>query len=90
MCALFSQDFGSTLKVQRGTSFLMVENERKEWELGKCLIFDDSFLHSVQHTGFPESSSRAVLLVDLWNPRLCQKERDCLKYIFSSSILDEV
>lgn len=78
------------LKVQRGTSFLMVENERKEWELGKCLIFDDSFLHSVQHTGFPGSSSRAVLLVDLWNPRLCQKERDCLKYIFSSSILDEV
>ncbi|XP_022249990.1 aspartate beta-hydroxylase domain-containing protein 2-like [Limulus polyphemus] len=78
------------LQIQKGTSFLMVENKRKEWELGKCLVFDDSFLHSVQHTGAPVSSSRAVLLVDLWNPRLCQKERDCLKYIFSSNILDEI
>lgn len=37
----------------------------REWKVGECLIFDDSFEHEVWHDG---STDRVVLICDLWHP----------------------
>merc|ERR1712118_405720 len=55
---------------------LTVAGERRAWKLDECLIFDDSFEHSVEVGELPTSqqdegllgSARVVLLVDLWHP----------------------
>ena len=60
---------------------IIVGGERREWELGRCLVFDDSFEHAVDFPGgqlapsaSPSRSSplmvspRLVLVVDVWHP----------------------
>lgn len=50
--------------------------EARDWELHKCLIFDDSFEHEVKLPTFTEpevrdsllDEARVVLLLDLWHP----------------------
>jgi len=42
----------------------------------KVLIFDDSFLHSAKNG---HVASRAVLIVDFWNPHLTKNERIAIK-----------
>jgi aspartate beta-hydroxylase len=45
----------------------------RQWEVGKCLIFDDS----IEHEAINDSTeTRVVVLFDLWNPNLTQAERD--------------
>ena len=44
---------------------IRVGDEVREWEAGKCLIFDDSFEHEVWHDG---DEDRVVLICDLWHP----------------------
>lgn len=46
---------------------LRVGGESRCWELGRCLVFDDSFEHEVWHDG---SDVRVVLLVRFWHPGL--------------------
>ena len=59
------------LAVPQGAS-LTVGGETRHWEEGKCLIFDDSFEHSVEHTG---SEPRLVLIVDVWHPAMGHVDR---------------
>lgn len=55
---------------------LTVAGEARDWELHKCLIFDDSFEHEVKLPTFTEpevrdsllDEARVVLLLDLWHP----------------------
>ncbi|GAB5370418.1 hypothetical protein AAMO2058_001491200 [Amorphochlora amoebiformis] len=54
------------LRIPEGVS-IKVGSESREWEEGKCLIFDDSYLHEVKHTG---SEERIVLLVNMWHPAI--------------------
>ena len=42
------------------------------WEEGKCLFFDDSYEHEVWNEG---GGPRVVLLFDIFNPLLPEKER---------------
>lgn len=46
---------------------IRVGHETREWQPGKCLIFDDSFEHEVWHDG---AEDRVVLICDLWHPEI--------------------
>jgi tetratricopeptide (TPR) repeat protein len=49
-----------------------VGNERREWKPGEALIFDDT----IEHEAWNGSDElRAVLIFDIWNPYLDEKER---------------
>lgn len=48
-------------------SVLRVGNETRRWEVGKCLIFDDSYEHEVWNKG---ESDRIVLILDFWHPEM--------------------
>ncbi|XP_045172356.2 aspartate beta-hydroxylase domain-containing protein 2-like [Mercenaria mercenaria] len=72
--------------------FLTVDGQKLTWENGKCLVFDDSFLHSVKHTDqtsdityknkWSEPNDRVVLIVDLWHPDLSAEERETINMCF--------
>jgi hypothetical protein len=62
------------LEVPEGVA-LTVAGETRAWKEGECLVFDDSFEHSVRHAG---RVRRAVLLVDCWHPDLTSAEIDCV------------
>lgn len=63
------------------SSYLTVDGKKGLWEAGKCLIFDDSFLHQVHHSD-SDSEARAVLLVDMWHPELTESEREIIDDLF--------
>eukprot|EP01087_Luapelamoeba_hula_P022633 TRINITY_DN8163_c0_g1_i1.p1 TRINITY_DN8163_c0_g1~~TRINITY_DN8163_c0_g1_i1.p1 ORF type:complete len:253 (-),score=41.52 TRINITY_DN8163_c0_g1_i1:662-1333(-) len=58
---------GATMRVAR---------ETRNWEEGKCLVFDDSFEHEVKNLG---DVDRIVLLIDVWHPDLCEAEREAMR-----------
>lgn len=58
------------LKVPAGTS-MRVADENRSWDEGKILCFDDSFEHEVWHNG---TTTRLVLIVDVWHPDLTEAE----------------
>ena len=46
--------------------------EKREWEVGKALIFDDT----LEHEAWNDSDElRVVMIFDLWNPFLGEKGR---------------
>lgn len=57
---------------------MSVGGVRNIWREGRCLVFDDSFIHSVWNDS---SHSRVVLIVDLWHPDLSQHEVSLLKWL---------
>ena len=59
---------------------LTVCGMKKFWQKGKCLIFDDSFLHSAQNSN--KDASRVVLLLDFWHPQITNLERRALAHTF--------
>ncbi|XP_038207574.1 aspartyl/asparaginyl beta-hydroxylase isoform X2 [Zerene cesonia] len=59
-------------------TFIRVDKETRQWEVGKVFIFDDSFEHEVWHNG---TGSRLVLIVDVWHPDLTPAERRSLPAI---------
>jgi aspartyl/asparaginyl beta-hydroxylase (cupin superfamily) len=48
-----------------------VGGHERSWELGRCIIFDDSFLYEVWNES---DEDRVVLVVDLWHPDLSELE----------------
>lgn len=59
------------------TPVIRVCDERRQWEEGKCLVFDDSFEHEVWNY----DEERVVLVVDMWHPELdtVEKQVDALQ-----------
>ncbi|KPJ16637.1 Aspartyl/asparaginyl beta-hydroxylase [Papilio machaon] len=53
-------------------TYIRVDRETRQWQLGKVLLFDDSFEHEVWHNG---TGPRLVLIVDVWHPDLTAHER---------------
>lgn len=51
---------------------LRVGSVTRPWREGKCLVFDDSFVHEADN---PSGNDRIVLLVDVWHPDLTAAER---------------
>lgn len=62
-------------------SYMVVNGCRLNWQYGKCSIFDDSFLHQVDHDA-ANSKPRAVLLIDFWHPELKEQERSTIDNLF--------
>ncbi len=52
---------------------LWAAGEARSWEPGRCLIFDDSFLHEAWNDS---EQTRVVMLLDLWNPQLSVVEQE--------------
>lgn len=49
--------------------------EARPWQEGRCLIFDDSFVHEAWNHS---DHLRAVLIFDVWHPDLSEAEREAL------------
>lgn len=64
-----------------GDCQLTVCGVSKFWEKGKCLLFDDSFLHNAQNNN-TDGRNRVVLLLDFWHPQLTEIEREAVEYVF--------
>ncbi|KAJ1074125.1 hypothetical protein K5549_018009, partial [Capra hircus] len=62
---------------------LVVGGEPQCWAEGRCLLFDDSFLHTAFHEGSAEDGPRVVFMVDLWHPHVAAAERQALDFIFA-------
>jgi len=61
--------------------WLRVGNEKREWEPGKLMIFDDSIAHEAMN---PSDETRVILLFDVWRPELSQREREAVSTIFDA------
>jgi aspartate beta-hydroxylase len=61
--------------------WLRVGNERRDWEEGKLLIFDDSFEHEAKN---PTGELRIILLFDIWRPEISEAEREGISAVFDS------
>eukprot|EP01098_Paradermamoeba_levis_P001841 TRINITY_DN1210_c0_g5_i1.p1 TRINITY_DN1210_c0_g5~~TRINITY_DN1210_c0_g5_i1.p1 ORF type:complete len:209 (+),score=83.57 TRINITY_DN1210_c0_g5_i1:306-932(+) len=60
--------------------WVRVEQEKRSWEEGKVIVFDDSFDHEVHNqSSFP----RVVLIVDVWHPDLTHIEIEEIKKFLS-------
>eukprot|EP01046_Picozoa_sp_COSAG06_P022173 COSAG06_NODE_1702_length_8663_cov_5.483652_12_plen_477_part_00 len=70
-----------TLVLGSGESGIICGGEKRTWEQGKCLVFDDSFEHAVYHNepepaavaaaeaaDHPCNGERVVLLLRFWHP----------------------
>eukprot|EP00829_Urostomides_striatus_P008261 TRINITY_DN19097_c0_g1_i2.p1 TRINITY_DN19097_c0_g1~~TRINITY_DN19097_c0_g1_i2.p1 ORF type:complete len:254 (-),score=49.11 TRINITY_DN19097_c0_g1_i2:15-713(-) len=60
-----------------GDSFLRVGGEFKQWEVGKLLIFDESFVHEEEN--IDADKERIILVFDIWHPDLRKEERALLQ-----------
>lgn len=56
---------------------LIVDGQPSSWEEGKCLVFDDSFVHAAVHE---HGAPRIVLNLDIWHPDLSPEERATLSH----------
>ena len=52
---------------------ITVAGERRGWERGRCLVFDDSYRHQVTHTG---KADRLVFALQIENPEYARRERE--------------
>jgi aspartate beta-hydroxylase len=52
--------------------YLCAAGEKRAWQEGRCLIFDDSFVHEAWNDS---DQPRVVMLLDIWNPQLSEVER---------------
>lgn len=54
---------------------IKVADETREWEEGKCLLFDYSYKHEAWNNS---EYDRICLLMDIWNPEVTQVEQQAL------------
>lgn len=70
------------LVVPHGCGF-RVGGETRQWEEGRAFVFDDT----IEHEAWNNSDElRAVLIFDVWNPHLCDAEREMLRGMFQEMI----
>jgi len=62
--------------------FVTVGGETRMYEDGKCIIFDDSFLHEVRHKG---TQKRVTLMLDLWHPGMTEPEIDAFTQLIQKA-----
>lgn len=58
-----------------------VGNEIREWQQGRCWLFDDT----IEHEAWNDSDeTRVILLFDVWRPELSLEERQLVVHLFES------
>ena len=70
----FSINLHLAIDVPEGCG-ITVAGETRQWEEGRCLLFDYSFEHEAWNEG---AAPRTCLLVDLWHPETTPPERAAL------------
>lgn len=60
---------------------LKAGDEARTWVAGQCLIFDDSFAHEAWNDS---DQDRAVLIFDIWDPRLNEAEREAVAAVITA------
>lgn len=68
----------SRLRVHMGITVpddcgIIVDGEERSWVEGQCMVFDDSFVHSVWQNS---TEVRIILIVDIWHPMLDEAARE--------------
>lgn len=72
---------------QSKTCYLKVHDQVIPYEEGKCIVFDDSYLHEVKYetsTTTTTEQQRVVLLIDIWHPELTDLEKEVATLAFST------
>jgi aspartyl/asparaginyl beta-hydroxylase (cupin superfamily) len=59
-----------------------VGDERREWEVGKAWVFDDTIEHEAAN---PSESLRVILILDTWHPDLSRAERESVAAIMAAT-----
>lgn len=59
------------LQVPAGDCGIRVGREVRAWDEGRCLVFDDHYEHEAWNR---TAQDRVVLIVDIWNPELSDRE----------------
>ena len=59
-----------------------VGDERRDWEVGKAWIFDDTIEHEAMN---PSDALRVILIVDTWHPGLSPAERAAVTATMAAS-----
>ena len=65
--------------------YIRVGDSTRQWRDGRCIVFDDSFVHEVWHNG---TQTRIVLIVDIWHVEMDEAARQAS--ILASSERDEL
>jgi aspartate beta-hydroxylase len=60
---------------------LVVGGQKHEWREGEAVAFDDTYEHEAWNRG---TSTRVVLIVDVWNPHLSTPEREAVAALAAS------
>jgi aspartate beta-hydroxylase len=60
---------------------IVVGGEPHVWEEGRCVTFDDTFEHEAWNRS---DKTRAVLILDVWNPHLTAIEREALTALIAA------
>lgn len=63
------------LVVPPDCGMLKCGGEARPWEVGRCMVFDDSMVHEAWNDS---DQTRVVLIFDVWNPHLSAAEREGL------------
>jgi tetratricopeptide (TPR) repeat protein len=58
-----------------------VGSETREWREGEAFVFDDTIEHEAWNDG---DELRVVLIFDVWNPHVTERERDLLRPLFAA------
>ncbi len=64
------------LVIPEGDCKLVVGGQAHAWQEGRCVTFDDTFLHEAWNR---TSQQRVVMILDTWNPDLTEPERVALR-----------
>ena len=64
------------LIIPEGDCKLVVGGEEHAWQEGRCVTFDDTFLHEAWNR---TDQRRVVLILDTWNPDLTEPEQIALR-----------
>lgn len=56
---------------------ITVAGEQRDWERGRCIVFDDSYRHAVAHTG---KADRLVFALQIENPEYAKRQRLVARY----------
>ncbi len=59
-----------------------VGDDRREWEVGKAWVFDDTIEHEAAN---PSDALRVILIVDTWHPDLSPAEREAVAAIMAAT-----
>lgn len=52
--------------------YMNIQEVSFDWKNGECVVFDDSYLHSVVNRS---NKNRVILLLDVWHPEISKNER---------------